>query len=60
MLLGYGGRNQYRVWNLIRKDIIVSRVIVFDEYIPSYMAIINIELGPDDALATSQEVTTIP
>jgi hypothetical protein len=60
MLLGYGGRNQYRVWNPIRKDVIVSRDIVFDEHIPSQVAIINVGPGSNDVLAASEEVNTIP
>jgi hypothetical protein len=58
MLLGYGGRNQYRVWNPIRKDIIVSRDVVFDEHIPSQVAIINVGPRSDDVLATSEDVAT--
>lgn len=30
-LVGYGGTNQYRVWDPSRKDVIVSRDVVFDE-----------------------------
>jgi hypothetical protein len=48
------------VWNPIRKDVIVSRDVVFDEHIPSQVAIINVEPGSDDISATSKEVTTIP
>jgi Reverse transcriptase (RNA-dependent DNA polymerase) len=56
MLLAYGGRNQYRVWNPIRKDVIVSRDVLFDEHVPSQVAIINIGPGYDDVLATSDEL----
>ena len=31
MLVGYDGRNQYRMWDPIRKDVIVSRDVDFDE-----------------------------
>jgi len=31
IMIGYGGTNQYRIWDLIRKDIVVSRDVVFTE-----------------------------
>ena len=31
MLVGYEGRNQYCLWNPIKKDVVVSRDVVFDE-----------------------------
>src|ERR1700737_3706516 len=31
IFLGYAGTNQYRVWDLIREDVVVSRDVVFDE-----------------------------
>ena len=31
MLVGYEGRNQYRLWDPIKKDVVVSRDVVFDE-----------------------------
>ena len=31
ILVGYGGTNQYRVWDPFRNDTIVSRDVVFDE-----------------------------
>jgi hypothetical protein len=40
----------------IRKDVIVSRDVVFDEHIPSQVAIINVGPGSDDVLATSDEL----
>ena len=42
ILVGYGGTNQYRVWDLTRKDVVVSRDVRFDEGIPgSQTATIN-------------------
>jgi hypothetical protein len=58
MLLRYGGRNQYLVWNLIRKDVIVSKDVIFDEYISSQVVIINVEPGSDNVLAIFEEVAT--
>jgi len=34
ILVGYGGTNQYRVWDLMRKDVVVSRDVKFIEGIP--------------------------
>jgi hypothetical protein len=34
-LVGYGGTNQYRVWDPIRKDVITSRDVVFKEDVPA-------------------------
>jgi hypothetical protein len=31
IMIGYGGINQYKIWDLIRKDIVVSRDMVFIE-----------------------------
>src|SRR5271155_4114551 len=31
IMIGYGGTNQYKVWDLTRKDIVVSRDVVFIE-----------------------------
>jgi Reverse transcriptase (RNA-dependent DNA polymerase)/gag-polypeptide of LTR copia-type/Integrase core domain/GAG-pre-integrase domain/Domain of unknown function (DUF4219) len=31
ILVGYGGTNQYKVWDLTRKDVVVSRDVVFIE-----------------------------
>ena len=31
ILIGYGGTNQYKVWDLTRKDVVVSRDVVFIE-----------------------------
>src|SRR5436190_8648807 len=42
ILVGYGGTNQYRVWDLTRKDVVVSRDVRFDEGVPgSQTATIN-------------------
>src|SRR5271167_5222668 len=30
-MIWYGGTNQYKVWDLIRKDVVVSRDVVFIE-----------------------------
>jgi Reverse transcriptase (RNA-dependent DNA polymerase)/gag-polypeptide of LTR copia-type/Integrase core domain len=44
-LVGYGGTaNQYRVWDHIRKDVVVARDVVFDESLPaSQLAILTSE-----------------
>ena len=35
-LVGYcGTANQYRVWDYIRKDVVVARDVVFDESLPA-------------------------
>src|ERR1700724_2376985 len=31
IMIGYGGTNQYKVWDLTRKDVVVSRDVVFIE-----------------------------
>src|SRR5437667_1147284 len=31
IMISYGGTNQYKVWDLIRKDVVVSRDVVFIE-----------------------------
>ena len=31
IMIGYGGTNQYRIWDLTRKDIVISRDVVFIE-----------------------------
>ena len=40
-LVGYGGiANQYRVWDHIRKDIVVARDVIFDESVPASQPVI--------------------
>ena len=45
ILVGYGGTNQYRVWDLTRKDVVVSRDVRFDKGIPGSQTAI-IDEGP--------------
>jgi len=60
IMIGYGGTNQYRIWDLTRKDIVVSRDVVFMEGEP-------IEHTPTMPMAYIEEtetrnnpVTTLP
>ena len=34
ILVKYGGTNEYRVWDLMRRDVVVSRDVRFDEGVP--------------------------
>jgi len=35
ILVGYGGTNQYRVWDFTRNDVVVSRDVKFNEGVPA-------------------------
>src|SRR5205814_2316068 len=45
ILVGYGGTNQYKVWDLTRKDVVVSRDVRFDEGVPGSQTA-TIDEGP--------------
>ena len=35
IMVGYGGTNQYRIWDLTKRNIVISRDVVFDEGKPT-------------------------
>ena len=60
-LIGYGDTaNQYRVWDHIKKDVVVARDVVFDESLPaSQPAILTSELAVLDEIRVLP-VPTLP
>ena len=62
ILVGYGGTNQYRVWDFTRNDVVVSRDVRFNEGIPaSETTAIPIAEGPriSTIIATIEAPKTI-
>ena len=61
-LVGYGGTNQYRLWDPSRKDVIVSRDVVFDErykvQAPTTIPVVQIDERQAPEPATPESATT--
>ena len=53
ILVGYGGTNQYRVWDLTRKDVVVSRDVKFNEDISAMDRPVAIPEEPRISTTTS-------
>ena len=61
ILVGYGGTNQYRVWDPFRKDTIVSRDVVFDEkfYNPEANVVFT-SIQVDEPRIIHDSITVLP
>jgi hypothetical protein len=61
ILVGYGGTNQYRVWDPFRNDTIVSRDVVFDEkYYNPESNVISTNIQVDEPRIMHDSIEVLP
>ena len=58
-LVGYGGSNQWRMWDKEREDVIMSRDVIFDEDVVETMEI-NEESGKKEEQVIHEEIVVQP
>src|SRR5205814_161825 len=60
ILLGYGGTNQYRVWDLTKKDVTVLRDVKFVEGAPSAVTSTGTEAALKNPRIIHDSITVLP